>query len=130
MKTLFTLVLSAAFVLSNAQEMSSARRVSATTSLQAQFLISSDFRSLYFNYVGAGLKYTKKNTNISLTVFPAFRYVFNKSQNKQLKAMPSLYPGLAIGTMMQYKKWLVGFPIFYSGAEATWRISVGLGYTF
>lgn len=129
MKTILIIVCALAMRTAKAQIKKDSTNFSLSK-FAAQFLISTDAQSIYFNYVGAGLKYSKNNTAISITVFPAFRYVFDKSQNEKLVNVPSFYPGLAVGPMIQHKKWLLGFPVFYSGAEAKWHFTAGIGYTF
>jgi hypothetical protein len=126
---IITLLIVSSLVL-NAQEINGKKPLKIEAPFKAQFLMSIDITSLYFHYVSGSIKYSQKNFSISVTCFPAFRYVFDKSKNEKLKAVPSFHPGLAVGPVLQYKKWLLGMPVFYSGAEAKWNLTVGVGYNF
>jgi hypothetical protein len=130
MKNLIIVASILVIINANAQVQKDSSNIKFDASFSAQFLVSTDIHSIYFNYVGAGVKYAKGKNSLSITVFPAFRYVFDKERNEKLSNIPNFYPGLAVGLLFQHKKWLIGTPVFYSGAEAKWNFTLGLGYSF
>ena len=93
----------------------------------SQFLLSTDFSSLFFNFIGTGFKYTKGKTSISLSVFPSLR--FHKDNNTDLSdpKRPFVTSGFALGPIIQYKQLFVGFPTFYDSHDVKWRYAVGAG---
>jgi hypothetical protein len=91
------------------------------------FLVSTDFSSVYFNFVGSGFKYTKGKTTISMSVYPVLR--FHKDNNPDLTdpKRPFLTAGFALGPLIQYRRLFIGFPAFYDSHDVKWRPSVGIG---
>ncbi len=92
-----------------------------------QFLLSTDFSSVFFNFVGTGFKYTKGKTSISVSVFPSLR--FHKDNNPDIAEVkrPFMTAGFALGPIIQYQRIFVGFPTFYDGHDVKWRYAVGAG---
>jgi hypothetical protein len=110
-----------------AQNMNDTARLKVS-SFTTQFLISTDLESVYFNYIGAGTKYSNKYTAFSVTVFPSLRFYKDRPIGNSVKAKPFITPGLAVGLLVQHKKLLIGTPAFYSGSESRWHFTIGMGY--
>jgi hypothetical protein len=90
----------------------------------AQFLVSTDFEAVCLNLVGAGIRYTKNNSSVSITIFPTltFREPETVLGGKQ---KPFVRPGFAVGPLFQYKRLMIGFPIFYQ--DDAWHFTGGAG---
>jgi len=96
------------------------------TSVDANFLIATDFSSLYFNFIGAGIKFQKKNVTYSISVFPTLRFYEDDPESGATKR-PFVTPGFSIGPMIEFKnKFLIGFPASYS-YDSRWHYTIGVG---
>lgn len=107
-----------------AQETTKATTVK-TTGFTSQFLISTDFKAVYFNFVGGSIKYTSGASTISLTVFPSLR--FGDAVNAETASDPKIVPGLAVGPLFTHRRLMIGAPVFYHGE---WLMTVGVGLKF
>lgn len=91
----------------------------------AQFLVSGDFkRTFCFNMVGAGIKYTKKDMVISLSLFPTLTFREDEPVDGESKK-PYVRPTFALGPLFQYKRMMIGFPSYYQ--DDAWHFSAGVG---
>ena len=93
----------------------------------AQFLVSTDFSSVYFNFVGTGFRYSKGRTSVSLSVFPSLRFHTDDNPDLTDPKRPFLTAGFALGPVVQYRRLVVGFPAFYDSHDVQWRFAVGAG---
>jgi hypothetical protein len=93
----------------------------------SQFLISTDFSSVFFNFIGTGFRYTKGATGISLNVFPTLRFHKDTNPNVADAKRPFMTAGFALGPIIQYKRFFVGFPVYYDSHDVKWRYAVGAG---
>src|SRR6267142_4818429 len=93
----------------------------------SQFLLSTDFSSLYFNFIGTGFKYTKGRTSISLSLFPAIRFHQDSNPDPAEARRPFISTGFAVGPLIQYKRLFIGFPAFYDSHDVHWRYAMGAG---
>jgi len=91
----------------------------------AQFLISTDTRTICFNFVGTGIRYTHKNTIISISLFPTLTFREDEHLDPTEPKKPFVRPTFALGPLVQYKRLMVGFPSYYQDDE--WHFSAGLG---
>ena len=96
-----------------------------TTAFTSQFLISTDLKAVYFNFVGGSIKYTSGASSISLTVFPSLR--FGDAVNAETASDPKVVPGLAVGPLFTHRRLMIGAPVFYHGE---WLVTVGVGLKF
>lgn len=100
------------------------------SSFTAQFLISSDFKSaMYFNVVGGGLKYTRRNLSISISLFPTLRFHKDPHEDPTDDLRPFVTPGFSVGPLFQYKRFMLGFPVSYS-YDSKWHPTMGMGIKF
>lgn len=99
-------------------------------SFSTEVLLSTDLEASFFNYIGAGIKYTRGYTTVSFTVYPALRFHNDRPVDSSIKCKPFIIPGLAIGPLVQHKRLQVGMPIFYVASEAKWHFTFGVGYIF
>lgn len=93
-----------------------------TAGFTAQFLISTDFKATYLNFVGGSIKYTSGVSSISLTVFPSLR--FGNAVTAESSGEPKVVPGLAVGPMFTNRRLMVAVPVFYHGE---WQVTAGVG---
>lgn len=91
----------------------------------AQFLLSTDLKAAYFNMVGAGIKYSKNDKSISITIFPSLSFREDKYPEPGEDKKPFVRPGFAVGPLIQYKRMMIGFPAFYQ--DDAWHFTVGAG---
>ncbi len=92
-----------------------------------QFLVSTDRSSVFFNFIGPGLKYIKGQTSISLGLFPALRFHHDNNPDLADPKRPFMTAGFAVGPLIQYKRLFFGFPAFYDSHDVKWRYAVGAG---
>ena len=88
-----------------------------------QFLISTNLNAVYLNFVGAGIRYTKNNMSVAISLFPSLSFKEDKPTDEPKK--PFVRPGFACGPLIQYKKLMLGFPTFYQ--DDRWHFTVGFG---
>jgi hypothetical protein len=93
-----------------------------TTAFTSQFLLSTDLKAVYLNFVGGSIKYTSGESSIGLTVFPSLR--FGNAVNEESASDPKVVPGLAVGPMLTHRKLMFAAPVFYHGK---WLVTVGVG---
>ena len=126
MKTIFCVaVLVTAFLQAIAQEKKTEPKISISP-ITAQFMISTNFDAVCLNMVGTGIRYTRKNTIISITIFPTL--IFREDTeipDPGDPKRPFVRPGFAVGPMFQYKRLLLGFPTFFQDDE--WHVTAGVG---
>ena len=90
-----------------------------------QFLISTDFTSsVYINLIGSGVRYTRGNFVVALSLFPTLRFHRDKESSDTIR--PFITPGFSIGPLFAYKKLLFGFPFSYS-YDSRWHPTFGMG---
>ena len=95
--------------------------------LTTQFMVATDFQSVYLNFIGIGVRFGKPNKSISVIVLPALRFYDAPATGNGDPRSPFVTPGFSIGPVIQIRRFLVGFPSFYDGHDAVWRQSVGVG---
>ncbi|HYC84761.1 MAG TPA: hypothetical protein VEB86_06040, partial [Chryseosolibacter sp.] len=82
-------------------------------SFTAQFLVSTNLEGFYLNIVGAGIRYTRKHTSVSITIFPSLSFRKDRRDVPADQKKPFVRPGFAVGPLFQYRKLMLGFPTFY-----------------
>ena len=95
--------------------------------LSTQFMIATDFQSVYLNFIGIGVRFGKPNKSISIIVLPALRFYDAPPTGNSDPRRPFVTPGFSIGPVIEIKRLLIGFPSFYDGHDAVWRQSFGVG---
>ncbi|MEQ1585394.1 MAG: hypothetical protein ABL895_05910 [Cyclobacteriaceae bacterium] len=91
--------------------------------LAFQLLCSTDSKAMYLNIVGGGIKCERRNFTVSLVVFPSLRF---GNQPSGVSSKPFITPGFAVGPVFQYKRMLVGCPLYY-GMDSEWHFCFGFG---
>jgi hypothetical protein len=94
-------------------------------SFTAQFLVSTDLKAMYLNIVGAGIRYSRRNASISVTIFPSLSFRDDKNPEPGEDKKPFVRPGFALGPLFQYKRFMLGLPTFYQ--DDAWHFTVGCG---
>ena len=95
--------------------------------LTTQFMIATDFESVYLNFIGIGVRYGNPKKSISLIVLPTLRFYDAPPPGNGDPRRPLITPGFSIGPIIQVKRFLIGFPTFYDGHDSLWRQGYGLG---
>lgn len=94
----------------------------------SQLMISTDFRDMYVNLVGSGIRYTRGDVMVAISLFPTLRFHEHHPEPDEDKR-PFVTPGFSVGPLLQYKHLLLGFPSSYS-YDYKWHFTVGTGYKF
>lgn len=92
----------------------------------SQVMISTDFSSMYLNLVGSGIRYTKGDFMVALSLFPTLRFREDPHRAPNYDVRPFVTPGFSVGALFQYKHLLIGFPVSYS-YDSRWHPTVGAG---
>jgi len=95
--------------------------------ISTQFMVATDFQSVYLNFIGIGIRYGKPQRSISIIVLPTLRFYDAPPPGNGDPRRPFVTPGFSIGPIIQIKRLLIGFPSFYDGHDAVWRQSIGVG---
>ena len=92
-----------------------------------QFLISTDFKSsVFINMIGSGVRYTRGNFVVAISLFPTLRFHRDEWEDKTDDKRPFITPGFSVGPLFAYKKLLFGFPFSYS-YDSRWHPTFGMG---
>jgi hypothetical protein len=92
-----------------------------------QFLISTDFKSsVFLNMIGSGVRYTRGNFVIAISLFPTLRFHKDEWEDPTDDKRPFVTPGFSVGPLFAYKKLLFGFPLSYS-YDSRWHPTFGMG---
>lgn len=90
----------------------------------AQFMISTGLRSVNLHLIGGTLKYTFHNSSYAVALMPTLSFREDQPEPGKTKK-PFVRPGFSIGPLYQFKKLMIGLPIFYQ--DDKWRFNVGVG---
>jgi hypothetical protein len=92
--------------------------------ISGNFIIATDFESLYTNYGGPAVKFSfSKNIYTSISMYPGLRW---KNDPVKPTALPILGTGLHFG----YKRLILAMPFYYISNENKWKAAFGIGIKF
>jgi hypothetical protein len=92
-----------------------------------QFMVSSDFKSsVFINMIGSGVRYTRGEFVVALSLFPTLRFHEDRESAPDDDRRPFITPGFSVGPLFAYKKLLFGFPFSYS-YDSRWHPTFGMG---
>lgn len=96
----------------------------AKGAFSAQFLISTDLKSVNLHMIGGNFKYSIGNNGYSVALMPTLSFKEDHPEDGKRKK-PFVRPGFSIGPLYQYKRYMVGIPIFYQ--DDKWHLNIGIG---
>ncbi len=93
-------------------------------SITGNFIVATDFESLYTNYGGPAVKFSfSKNLYVCISMYPGLRW---KADAKKPGVLPILGTGMHVG----YKSFILALPFYYMSNKNKWRAAIGLGIRF
>lgn len=95
----------------------------------SQFLISTDFKGVYFNMVGGQIRYTNGDFAASIAIMPTLRFHKDEHEDPDDDVRPFVTPGFSVGLLFIHKRLMLGFPVSYS-YDSRWHPTMGFGYRF
>lgn len=114
------LLLFAFFFLMNPCSLFAQNKEVVSASITGSVMVSTDGESLFYNMGGPGIKFTKDQFYISVNMLPTLRYFKDEPR-------PFVTPLLGTGLIIGYKRFIIGMPVYYLAAKASWIISGGIG---
>lgn len=93
------------------------------------FLISTDFKAMYFNMVGGQIRYSNGDFALSIAIMPTLRFRKDPHLDPDDDLRPFVTPGFSVGLLLTQKRFMLGFPVSYS-YDSRWHPTIGMGYKF
>lgn len=107
-----------------AQEGETPKKISVSP-FSGQFMVSTNFKAGCINMIGAGIRYTKNDWVIGVSLYPSLIFKKYELSDPTDTPKPFVRPGFAVGPLIQYKKVIIGFPSFYQ--DDAWHFTGGIG---
>jgi len=116
---LFILCAIALFCLSTGR-LKAQQKPEISTTITGAVMLSTDGKSVFYNMGGPSVKVSFKKWFAAYNMLPGLRFFDVKGT---INVNPILGTGLTIG----YKRWMIGFPLFYLPKDNIWVFTAGAG---